>query len=292
MSMGTLGLISAIAAAVLYGVGSILEAVAASRVPTAENLDPRFMIRMIKQVPYLAGLACDGVAFLIALVAMHYLPLFFVEAVIAGSVGVTAILAVLFLHARLSPLEIGGLVGLMVGLVLLAISAQDSPARPLPHLGQWALLAATILIPIITVLCMKFAGNRTGVALAILSGVSFSGLGVAGRTLEFPASLAAAIQDPALWSVIIYGALGLFLFAAALQRAPVTAVTALVFGIETTLPALLGIMLLGDRARHGFDLVAVGGFVLAVTGALLLARQAEPSIPQADQGAKPINSSA
>ncbi len=275
--MGLLGFVSAIAAALFYGVGSVLQAVAAKRTETAESLDPRFLYRMVKQVPYLIGLACDGAGFLVSLVALHFLPLFFVEAVLAGSVGVTAILAVIFLHTKLKPLEIGGLVALMVGLALLAISAKDGPAHQLPMWGRWTLLAGTLVIALATLLSMKYLkGHRSGIALAIISGLAFSGLGVASRTLVFPAPIGPTLRQATIWSVVIYGALGLVLFAFALQRAPVTTVTALVFGIQTTIPALFGILLLGDRSRQGLAWAAITGFILAVVGAILLAGQAEP----------------
>jgi hypothetical protein len=61
----------------------------------------------------------------------------------------------------------------------------------------------------------------------------------------------------------------------------VTTVTALTFGIETTVPTVLGLLVLGDQARPGFVGPAVLGFVLAVTGSLALARYAEPTLPAA-----------
>jgi hypothetical protein len=44
---------------------------------------------------------------------------------------------------------------------------------------------------------------------------------------------------------------------------------------ETVLPAVVGVVVLGDEAKHGWVPVAVGGFVLAVGGALALARFGE-----------------
>jgi hypothetical protein len=65
-------------------------------------------------------------------------------------------------------------------------------------------------------------------------------------------------------------------FATALQRGSVTTTTGAVVVAETLMPALVGLFLLGDGTRHGFAWVAVVGFVMAVTGALVLARFGEP----------------
>jgi hypothetical protein len=45
---------------------------------------------------------------------------------------------------------------------------------------------------------------------------------------------------------------------------------------ETVMPALVGVLLLGDQTRPGFSAVAVTGFVVAVLAALILARFGEP----------------
>ena len=54
------GLLAALAAAMCYGVASVLQAVAARRTPTADSVDPAVLVRTVRQVPFLAGLALDG----------------------------------------------------------------------------------------------------------------------------------------------------------------------------------------------------------------------------------------
>jgi hypothetical protein len=44
---------------------------------------------------------------------------------------------------------------------------------------------------------------------------------------------------------------------------------------QTVLPAAIGVLVLGDEARQGFLAVAAAGFLLAVGGALSLARYGE-----------------
>jgi uncharacterized membrane protein len=85
------------------------------------------------------------------------------------------------------------------------------------------------------------------------------------------------LTDPALYLVAVAGGLAMLFYATALQRGSVTTSTAMMVLGETVLPSLIGIVLLGDRTRPGFVLVAIAGFVLAVTAALALARFGEPA---------------
>jgi len=278
----TVGLIAAIAAAVSYAIGSILQSVAADRTEKSGALDPRLMMRMIKQLPYLIGLAADGLGFVLGIVAIQFLPLFLSEALIASSVGITAIQAVTFLKVKLSSMEKLALPGLMIGLVLLALSAQPEQAQELALKWRWLELACVAVVGLLALGVTRLPERRVGIGLAIVSGVAFSGMGIAARSLEVPDPIWEVVKDPTAYAIVIYGALGLLFFASALQRATVTTVTALVFGIETVLPSLIGILFLGDRTRDGLWPLAVIGFALALVCSTILAGQAEPEIPHED----------
>ena len=80
--------------------------------------------------------------------------------------------------------------------------------------------------------------------------------------------------------MVIYGALGLMLFASALQRAGVTTVTALVFGIETVLPSAIGVIFLETGTARAWPLALVG-FITAPS-AQRFSRAAEPALPSAE----------
>jgi hypothetical protein len=113
----------ALTATVSYGVGTVLQAAGARRVHSAERLDVMLLARLARQSRYLGGLALDAVGFIAALVALRTLPLFVVQAAIAGSLGVTAAVASVVFGFRLRASEKAAIGLLLFGLVLLCISA-------------------------------------------------------------------------------------------------------------------------------------------------------------------------
>lgn len=274
-----LGVLGALAAAISYGIASVLQAVAARRTAPSVGLDPGLLVRLGSQLPYLAGLGLDLVGFLASLLALRRLPLFFVQSAIAGSVGVTAAVAVAVLGIRLQRRELAALAGLGIGLLLLAVSAQPDSGTPLPSPARWGLLAGVGLLVGYGVALARVPGTPGAAGLAVGAGLGFAGVGIAARTQVVPDPLWRLVADPLTWSIAGYGVLSVLLFGTALQRGSVTTASALTFSVETVVPAVVGLVLLGDRPRPGFAPVALTGFALTLAGALLLARYAEPGDP-------------
>jgi len=270
------GLLGALATSLCYGVGTVLQAVAARRTARTHGVDVRMFGSLLSQAPYLASLLVEAAGFLASIVALRTLPLFFVQAAVASSVGVTALCAVWFLGARLERLELSALAALGVGLLLLAISAEPSPGLPLGEAQQWLLLAGVVLLVMAGVAVTRLGDRWACAGLAAAAGAAFGGVGMAARTLVLPQPLWHLLSEPLAWAVVGYGGSALLLFAMSLQRGPVTTTAAVTAGAETLIPAILGVLLLGDAARSGFAGLAVGGFVLTLGGAVLLAHFAEP----------------
>lgn len=282
------GLVGAFLAAVLYGVGTILQTVGARHAARTQRVDVRLLWRLVHSLPFLAGLLCDGLGFLLSLAALRSLPLFVVQAIISSSLAVTALLAALLLHYRLARLEVGAVIVVSVGLALLAVAARSQRPAHVGLAGRMLLLVAVAGLAVVS----AGAGRGTaphqpdgtggaratgGWALAVLAGLAYGGAGIGARVLVAPRSLAGLVLDPASWALVLSGVLGVLLYATAVQRSSVTLVTGTVTVAETIVPAAVGVVLLGDRPRAGFVAVAVVGFLLTLGGALGLARYGELS---------------
>jgi hypothetical protein len=268
--------LGAVVMALCYGVGAVLQAIGMREGAPSETLDSRLIVRMFSQLPYLAGLALDGLGFLASLLALRHLPLFLVQAGVAASVGITAVLAARFLEATLEPRHWVALVGLGAGVVALACSAEPGGARSLSRPAQWVVVA--FLVPVLAVGVTAAARGRGGAPLlALASGAAFSGVSIAARALNFSGAWWHLFAQPLSYAVAGYGALGAILFAAALERGSVTVAVAIIFAVETVIPSGVGLALLGDSARSGLAPVAVVGFVVTVGSALVLARYAQPA---------------
>jgi drug/metabolite transporter (DMT)-like permease len=284
----TLGLAGAFAAAVAYGVATILQAVGVRRERRVENVDPRLLWRLVHSLPFVAGICLDGAGFVLSLAALRSLPLFLVQAAVASSLAVTALLAAVLLGARLRMVEVGAVAAVCVGLALLAVSA--APQRPagVNLLGRIGLLLAVCVLGVLALVGgPRSPGRRptTAAALGVLAGLCYGAASVGARVLRHPGSVTGLLGDPATWSIVLAGLLGLLLYATALQRGAVTVVTAAVTTAETLVPAAIGVTLLGDHPRRGLLALAAAGFALAVGGALLLARYGEvgPEPPRVRQ---------
>ena len=78
----------------------------------------------------------------------------------------------------------------------------------------------------------------------------------------------------------------MLMFANALQRASVTAASAVTFAVETIVPSIVGFAALGDRTRPHFAAVAGVGFCITVTASLVLARYTETPAPPLEADAQ------
>jgi drug/metabolite transporter (DMT)-like permease len=271
-----LSLLGALAAAVCFGVASVLQAVAARAAPAGAGVDPRLLVRMARQLPFLVGTLLDLLGFVAELAALRTLPLFVVQAAIAANLAVTAVVAVRVLHARLSGREWTAVAAVCAGLALLGLASGRENPEPVGLRFRLVLLGCVVVIGIAGVVAGRLRGAVSSVLLGVTAGLGFGFVAIGARILTGfePLHL---LRDPASYVVAGGGLIAFLFFATALQRGSVTMTTAAVVVAETVMPALVGVYLLGDRTRHGYVWVAVAGFVIAVAGALVLARFGEPA---------------
>lgn len=262
------GLAGALAAALAYGLASILQASAAgsSRDASAHDvvLKPRFVL----------GMGLDVVGFGLQLAALQVLALFVVQSALAASLAVTAV-AARALGVRLGRREWLAVGVVCLGLGLLGVSAGSEGNPTVGHGFRLALGVAVVVLGLARVSIRLVPRRLHGPLLGLIAGLGFGLVAISGRTIPSlrPADL---LTEPAAYTAIAGGALAMLCYAAALQRGGVTTATAMLVVGETVFPALVGLLLLGDRARHGYTVTAVSGFVLAVAAALALARFGEP----------------
>ena len=266
------GLGGAFAAALLYGVGTVLQAVGVRRVAAADGRGLR--ARVLAGRLYAVGLLLDALGFLASLAALRTLPLFVVESAVASSVAVTAVLAVAFLGVRLRRGEVLALAAVGAGLVLLAVSATPGAARPLTATGTALLLAGLVPTVAVGVAGLWTSGGHGHVWLAVAAGLGFGGTGIAARVLVWPAHWWLVAASPVAWALVGYAAVALVAYALALARGAVTTVAALTFTVETVVPAVVGLAWLGDQVRPGWAVPAAAAFVLTLAGCVRLAGHA------------------
>lgn len=271
----TAGLVAAVGACLCYGVGSVLQALAAGRA-RGQALDVRGFLRIGRQLPYVTGLTLDLAGFLLNVVALRSLPLFLVQSLIAASVGVTAAVAIPVLGARMTRAEATELCILVAGLSLLALGARPGAGRPLPPAGQWALLALLPVMSSVSILVARHGRRASVILLAACAGADFGAVGVAARGLTYPHPGWRLVTEIGAWAIAGFGVLAMLSFTTALHRGSVTVATAVMSGVETLLPSVVGLAFLGDRSRPGTGpALAIAGFVLTLAAVTALAPHAE-----------------
>lgn len=222
---------------------------------------------------FLAGLVADIAAWGLTVVALRVLPVFAVQAILAGAIALTTLAENGWDPWNLTRRDRFAVVAVLVGLVLVAASA--APERPdeLPAAATPVLLASFALLLVAAPFVWR-AGRPT--LLSLLAGLGFGGTALAVRALH-PGplswnSLGDLLTDPLIYAVVVMGALGVLAFAAALRDGAVGPATAVLSVTEVVVPGLVGLLLLGDRIRPGWVPAAVLGILLALGGVVALSR--------------------
>lgn len=250
-----IGLGAALLAATLFGVGAVVQAVAARRGRLIS------MLMAVVAMIYVLG-------WVLHLVSIALVPLYVAQVGIAASLAVTAVTASTLLGEPLAPrhrFAIGVMVG---GLALLSVAAGPVGDHRFEARETLALYVALVLILVIGLMAQRVTGQRGGVLLGTLGGVAYAGSPIATRSLVDPTWGWHTIA-PAL-AIGLFGLLGFWLFSIALRRAAVVAASAPLVLFQTVVPAVVGVLIFGDAVRDGWWPAAVFGFVVSTTGALAL----------------------
>lgn len=273
-------MVCALGASVCFGTATVLQAMAA-RAADAGGGDGggsafavTLLLRAVRQWRYLAGLALDGLGFLLQIAALRSIPIYAVGAALASSLAVTAVVSARLLKVRLSGSEWGAVAVVCAGMALLGIASGTEGDQEGPAGLEYAMLGTALAVLALALLGGRLPERGRALALGLGAGFGFGVVEVAVRLIDSLA-LPDLLVDPAAYALLVGGGAAFLSLTSALQRGSVTAATAgMVIG-ETIGPALVGVVWLGDRTREGLAWVAVLGFVVAVAGALALARFGE-----------------
>ena len=283
------GVLLAGAGATGYGLASVAQGSAARGSASA--------LRTVVRPAYVAGTALDLLAWLCSLAALRSLPVFAVQAVAAGSVAVTAVAGRVLLGTRLRRRDVVAIAITTAALGVVAAAPVTGRAAGAGTAAEAGLVAAAVVLPLAAWRAARHGtatGSATGTAL--LAGLAFGGAALCSRALVArPVGVGlwgsaggkpALLGDPLLWALAAFGATGALAYAHALGVGDAARVTALLWTAEVTVPAALGMLLLGDAVRPGWLPWTVPALAAAVAAAAVLAS----APPSAGRAAVPTSS--
>lgn len=219
----------------------------------------------------MAGTALDLIGVVLTAVALRDLPLFLVQAATASSLVVTAIGSALLLPAERRPGLWRPVIMVTAGLAMIGSAAAEGESTGASTL--WGVLLA-LGLPLL--FAAQVLLRRTSLSAAIryaaVTGLSYAGMGISLRALHLPDNRLMTVAEPAALLAAGYLAMALLMFGRALQHGSVTQTMAIVVAIDTILPAIIGVLFLGDRTRPGGGGVVLAGMALTVSAVMWLIR--------------------
>lgn len=264
-----IGLLVALVAMSLNSVGALLQAAGARR---ATHSRP-----VAVQPRYLGGIVVDFVAWLCAVVALRSLPVFAVQAIIGGSIAITAVAGSRINGTVLDRTTRIAVAVCLAGLVLVAASAGSGQPPVTSALVNYVLIGAFLVLGVVVLVLRQY---RRAWPLAVTAGMGFGGTALAVRAAHVEVgpgfSIVALLAEPALYLVAGYWVIGMVAYSAALARGEVGVVTAVFIVTEVVLPGVVGIVLLGDPVREGWGWPFSIGLAVAVVGVVVLAARPPP----------------
>jgi hypothetical protein len=159
---------------------------------------------------------------------------------------------------------------------------------------RWGILVAALALAALAVPLGRLKGAKGAAALGGVAGLGFGAVAVAARVLPrigwdtLFSDVGALLRDPATYALAVAAVVALLSYSTALQRGSVTQATAPLVVGETVVPAIVGVVMLGDVPREGWTWVAVVGFALAVGGAVALAGHGDIAEAEATRDSLPV----
>jgi drug/metabolite transporter (DMT)-like permease len=266
-------------AAVLLGVGFVLQQYAAEQEPESRFLHLRILTDLLRKPRWLLGIGCMVAGYLLTAWSIDHLELTLVEPLLTTYLIWALVLAVPLSRQRLKLAEVIGAVILIIGVGLLSASRSITPIGL--DIGSFSHWYAAAIIAGIAFVAVMIGHRRTGQVRATLTGLG-AGL-VFGIQDALTRQTLTGLQGNSwtvlftTWSVyalIGAGIAGIWLMQNAFSAAPLHASLPAIAAGEPLAGIALGILVFGDRIQitPGLLAIEVCGIAALIIGVVAVAR--------------------
>lgn len=264
ISPTALGVAGGLGAALVFGLAAVAQARAVRRAPSPGASLGGFVAHGLRDATmWGVGLAYLG-GFGLHTLAIRHLPLYLAQTLIAMSLPVTAV-AVRLLGEHLSRTGWLAVAAVSTGTVLVGASS-GSTGEEGPHPALTLSAVAAVAVVVAGTLARR---RLRPVLLATVAGTGYAGVALAVRGAA-PSGVPGLV---CLAALPVCGVLTFWLYSLAMERGAVATATAALVAVQTLVPAVVGVSVLGDGVRSGWLPALVAGLVLAGAGAATLERR-------------------
>jgi drug/metabolite transporter (DMT)-like permease len=288
-------IVSALAAAALYGAGAAIEQRQAAAAPQSAAGRPRLLLLLARQPLWLAGIAAQLGGFAAHAVALRSGPLATVQMLVAGEL-VVAVVIVRFWSGR--PLSKASWAAALtvvaaIGVFLVLTSPADhAHVGSLPHHPATAVALGAGVAGSAAVACavagLHAQGRRRAILLAVAAGLADSCSAVVTLAFSHVASqgLVAVVTSWSVYALVVSGAGNVLLTQSAYQTGRPMITLPIISAVVPIASVAIGIGILGETPRTGvLGGIAAAAAVLVTSIALAcLARLAPP--PEASEASE------
>ena len=269
----------ALVAAMLVGLGLVLQQHAAQQAPKAYFLHLRLIAELLRQRRWLIGIAIMAAGEILSAWTIGNLDLSLAEPLLATALIFALLVAVPLTGERLRKSEILGAVLLSAGVAALSVSRSVNTQGV--RFGSTAYWPAAAAVGVLALWFVRAGWRRTGQQRATLTGVAcglifgisdaltrstlliVGSRGVLAVLSTWPAYCLAAASLLALW-----------LMESSFNAAPLHASLPAITAAEPVVGILLGVVVFGDEIRISPGMIALQavGILVLVAGVILVAR--------------------
>ncbi|HEV2259513.1 MAG TPA: DMT family transporter [Streptosporangiaceae bacterium] len=270
---------TALLAAVVLGVGFVLQQYAAGQEPESRFLRLRILTDLLRKPRWLLGIACMIAGYLLAAWSIDHLELTLVEPLLTTYLVWALVLAVPISRQPVKVAEVAGALILVGGVTLISLTRSTTPVGlSFGSLSHWY---AAAIIAGVAFVAVVIGHRRQGQVRATLTGTA-AGLvfgvqdALTRQTLESLQgnSWTVLFSTWSAYALVGAGILGIWLMQNAFSAAPLHASLPAIAAGEPLAGIALGIVVFGDQVQitPGMLAIEAGGIAALIVGVIAVAR--------------------
>jgi drug/metabolite transporter (DMT)-like permease len=266
-------------AALLLGVGFVLQQAAAQLEPECRFLSPRILTDLLRKPRWLAGIACMVAGQLLAAWSIGHAALTLVEPLLTTYLLFALLLAVPMAKQAMRWTEAAGALILCAGVTLLSLSRSTKPiglsVGSFSHWPAAAIIAGIAYVAVVTGLSRRGPSRATltGLGAGLVFGIQDA---LTRQTLELLQGhpVTVLFTNWAPYCLLGAGIVGLWLMQNAFSAGPLHSSLPTIAAGEPVAGIALGIVVFGDRIQISPGMLAIeaGGIAALIVGVVAVAR--------------------